>query len=136
QRRSMALAQLAPLAEVPGVSFVSLQKGPPSSQAREGPPGMALYDFTADIADFEDTAALVSWLDLVITVDTSVAHLAGGMGKPVWILSRFDGCWRWLVGRADSPWYPTARVSAQARPGNWDSVMAQVRDALPALRNL
>ena len=68
----------------------------------------------------------------MITVDTSVAHLAGALGKPVWVLSRFDGCWRWLNGREDSPWYPTARVFHQKAPGAWDEVMARVAAALAA----
>jgi len=83
-----------------------------------------------DIADFADTAALIENLDLVIAVDTSVAHLAGALGRPVWILSRFDGCWRWLNGREDSPWYPTARLFHQKAPGAWDEVIARLRDAL------
>ena len=91
---------------------------------------MDILDLTDELNDFADTAALVIEFDLVITVDTSVAHLAGAMGKPVWILSRFDGCWRWLLDRDDSPWYPTARlfanrpsatgqVSPRASPAPW-----------------
>jgi len=71
-------------------------------------------------------------LDLVISVDTSVAHLAGALGKPVWILSRFDGCWRWLLDRDDSPWYPTARLFRQRAPGDWDAVIARVAQELSA----
>ena len=130
RRRSLALSRLAPLAAVPGVRFVSLQKGPPALQAREAPQGMMLADFTDELDDFADTAALVAALDLVISVDTSVAHLAGGMGKPVWILSRFDACWRWLIDREDSPWYPTARLYHQPVAGDWDSVIARVAQAL------
>jgi ADP-heptose:LPS heptosyltransferase len=91
---------------------------------------MSLIDLTADLRDFGDTAALVQNLDLVITVDTSVAHLAGALGKPVWILSRYAGCWRWLNGREDSPWYPTARVFHQTEPGDWDDVVRRVKAAL------
>ena len=72
----------------------------------------------------DDTAALIETLDLVITVDTAVAHLAGALGRPVWILDRFDHCWRWLAGRSDTPWYPTARLFRQPAPGDWDSVIA------------
>jgi hypothetical protein len=72
----------------------------------------------------------VSALDLVISVDTAVAHLAGGMGKPVWILNRFDSCWRWLHGREDSPWYPTARLFNQPRSGDWSAVIDDVATAL------
>jgi len=118
-RRSMALATLGPLAEAPGVSFVSLQKGKSATQAAVPPPAMSLVDHTADLKDFADTAALIDNLDLVISVDTSVAHLAGGMGKPVWLLNRFDTCWRWLLDRDDSPWYPTLRQFRQPSPGDW-----------------
>ena len=132
-RRSMALATLAPLAEVSAVSFVSLQKGKPAAQAADPPTGMTLTDFTADLHDFADTAALIENLDLVISVDTSVAHLAGAMGKPVWLLNRFDTCWRWLLDRDDSPWYPSLRQFRQPTPGDWPSVIEGVRDALHRL---
>src|SRR5262249_2443052 len=113
RRRSMALRQLAPLADIPGVSFVSLQKGD-AAVATPGPPALPLHDFTTELDDFADPAALVAGLDLVITVDTAVAHLAGALGRPVWILNRFDACWRWLHDREDSPWYPTARLFRQS----------------------
>jgi tetratricopeptide (TPR) repeat protein len=129
-RRSIGLARLAPLAAVPGVSFVSLQKGPPAAQATTPPRGMALHDFTAELDDFADTAALVEALDLVISVDTAVVHLAGALGKPVWVLNRFDTCWRWLRDRTDSPWYPSLRLFAQTAPGDWDGVVASVATAL------
>jgi Flp pilus assembly protein TadD len=132
-RRSMALSALAQLAELARVSFVSLQKGKPAAQAADPPPGMSLTDFTADLSDFADTAALIDNLDLVISVDTSVAHLAGGMGKPVWLLNRYDTCWRWLLERDDSPWYPTLRQFRQPSPGDWQTVVAAVRDALHRL---
>jgi tetratricopeptide (TPR) repeat protein len=130
QRRSLSLAQLAPLADVAGVRFFSLQKDGPASQAANPPAGMALADLTDDLHDFSDTAALIANLDLVITVDTSVAHLAGALGKPVWILSRYAGCWRWLNHREDSPWYPTARLFHQPSPGDWESVVTWVAAAL------
>jgi tetratricopeptide (TPR) repeat protein len=129
-RRSVALDTMAPLAEAPGVTFVSLQKGPPAIQASAPPLGMTLVDFTHELRDFADTAALVDALDLVISVDTSVAHLAGALGKPIWLLNRFDNCWRWLVDRDDSPWYPTLRQFRQTTPGDWSGVMHLVRDAL------
>ena len=129
-RRSVTLAAMAPLAEVPGVSFVSLQKGAPSAQAADPPDGMVLGDFTAELNDFADTAALIDGLDLVISVDTSVAHLAGAMGKPVWVLNRYDTCWRWLLNRNNSPWYPTLRLFRQPSPADWDSVMRNVAKAL------
>jgi hypothetical protein len=132
-RRSIALATLAPLARVPGVSFVSLQKGPPAAQAAHPPAGMMLTDFTAELHDMAATAALIMTLDLVISVDTAVAHLAGGLGKPVWLLNRFDSCWRWLANRDDSPWYPTLRQFRQTTPGDWSSVVERVREELQRL---
>ncbi len=130
RRRSVGLAQLAPLAGVLGVQFVSLQKGNAAAQAAAPDVGVSLHDWTDELGDFADTAALIEALDLVITVDTSVAHVAGALGKPVWILNRFDGCWRWLLDRDDSPWYPTARLFRQPAPGDWDSVIAAVAAAL------
>jgi hypothetical protein len=130
KRRSITLAQYAGLADIPGITLISLQKGDPASQARTPPAGMVLHDWTDELADFADTADLVAALDLIITVDTAVAHLAGGLGKPVWILNRFDQCWRWLENRDDSPWYPTARLFRQSAPGNWDGVIDAVRRAL------
>ena len=130
QRRSLPLAQLAPLARLRGVDLVSLQKGEAASQARTPPPGMVIHDWTDWLQDFADTAALIEALDLVISVDTSVVHLAGALGKPVWVLNRFDTCWRWLIGREDSPWYPTARLFNQTSPGDWDGVVSRVAAAL------
>jgi hypothetical protein len=133
RRRSMALEQFAPLLGIAEVRFFSLQKGEPSEQACHPPTGMDLIDMTSDLHDFEDTAALVTNLDLVVSVDTSVAHLAGALGKPVWLLNRFDTCWRWLLNRDDSPWYPLLRQFRQPSPGEWDSVICGVRDALQHL---
>jgi tetratricopeptide (TPR) repeat protein len=132
-RRSIGLAALAPLAAIEGVHFVSLQKGPAASQAEDPPDGMVLHDFTAELGDFADTAALIEALDLVIGVDTAVVHLAGALGKPVWLLNRFDTCWRWLLDRDDSPWYPSLRQFRQPAPGDWTSVVARVAAALAAL---
>src|SRR4029077_20285184 len=101
----------------PGVSLVSLQKGQASTA--NPPPGLALHDFTAELHDFADTAALVDGLDLVIRVDTSVVHLAGAIGKPVWLMNRFDTCWRWLLDRTHSPWYPTLPPFPPAPPRQW-----------------
>ncbi|HXP98282.1 MAG TPA: tetratricopeptide repeat protein, partial [Telmatospirillum sp.] len=130
RRRSLSLSQLEPLLAMPGVSFVSLQKGSPAAQLTTVAPEIRPLDRMDDVSDFADTAALVANLDLVISVDTSVAHLAGALGKPVWILSRFDGCWRWLTDRDDSPWYPTARLFRQETPGEWKNVVARVAAAL------
>ncbi len=119
-RRSLPANALSVLAAVEGVRFVSLQKGPAP------PPGLALFDPMPACADFADTAAVVAALDLVIAVDTAVAHLAGALGKPVWLLSRFDMCWRWLQNRSSSPWYPTLSLYRQPRPGAWGDVLARV----------
>ena len=124
-RRSIGRAGLAPLAGVAGVQLVSLQYGS-AELAPDWPPGPTLFDPMAEMADFDDTASLVLALDLVVTVDSAVAHLAGALGRPVWVLSRYDACWRWLAGRRDSPWYPTLRLYRQPRPGNWDAVLAEV----------
>ncbi len=129
-RRSVRLARLAPLGAVAGVHFISLQKGVAGADTAEPPRGMVIHDWTDELRDFADTAALIEALDLVITVDTAVAHVAGALGRPVWILSRFDACWRWLDGRDDSPWYPTARLFRQTAPGAWDKVIGRICDAL------
>ena len=128
--KSMTLAQFAPLARVPDVVFYSLQKGEPAREADRPPAGMRLFDVANELRDFADSAALIAALDLVITVDTAVAHLAGALGKPVWNLVKFHGCWRWLVNRPDSPWYPTMRLFRQPDPGNWRSVAEAVASAL------
>jgi tetratricopeptide (TPR) repeat protein len=133
-RRNVSLALLEPLKH-PGIEFYSLQKGEPAeaelaSLVSCGWPGPRLEDFTAELSDFADTAALIEQLDLVISVDTSTAHLAGALGKPVWILNRYDSCWRWLCDRSDSPWYPTARLYRQERPNEWGSVIERVRSDL------
>jgi tetratricopeptide (TPR) repeat protein len=137
KRRSLPLEAFGPLAAIPGVTLYSLQKGPPAAQLLEvqarGWPGPPIVDLTGELKDFADTAALVANLDLVISCDTSTAHLAGGLGAPVWILNRFDACWRWLTDRDDSPWYPTARLFRQAAPGAWDGVIDRVTSDLSAL---
>jgi len=129
-RRNIPLAKLAPLRHI-DVDFFSLQKGEPAQTELAdllagGWDGPALQDFTGELDDFVETAALIEQLDLVISVDTSVAHLAGALGKRVWILNRFDSCWRWLLSRTDSPWYPTATLYRQETRGNWDGVVARV----------
>ena len=121
RRRSIAPDRLAPLFALPGLHFVSLQKGGPAA-----PGHFPLTDLMDEMTDFADTAALLATLDLVISVDTAVAHLAAALGKPVWLLDRFDPDWRWLTGRRDSPWYPTLRIYRQPQPGDWDSVIAEV----------
>ncbi|MEM5340658.1 tetratricopeptide repeat protein [Paraburkholderia azotifigens] len=130
-RRSMALDTLKPILDVPTVRFYSLQKGPAALRLRERPElASRVVDHTDEFDDFADTAAFVDNLDLVITVDTAVAHLAGALGKEVWIMNRLDTCWRWLLDRTDSPWYPGAKLFRQATLGDWSGVVEAVRDAL------
>jgi hypothetical protein len=118
------------------VVFISLQKGGAATQTKAPPEGMRLLDWTDKIEDFADTAALIECLDLVISVDTAVAHLAGAQGKPVWMLNRFDTCWRWFTQREDSPWYPTMRLFRQSRFMEWEPVMASVREQLQFLAQM
>jgi tetratricopeptide (TPR) repeat protein len=125
RRRSLNPALLAPLFTVPGATFFSLQKDGPAP-----PADFPLIDVMDEMRDFADTAALIETLDLVISVDTAIVHLAAALGKPVWVLERFDSCWRWLNGRRDSPWYPSIRLYRQKLPGDWDSVLTEVRGAL------
>jgi hypothetical protein len=133
RRRSMPFASLEPILNVRGCTFFSLQKGAAAATLKttraDGGAG-AIHDFTAEFHDFSATAAFIANLDAVITVDTAVAHLAGALGAPVWLLNRYDTCWRWLQGRSDSPWYPTVRQFRQSRPGDWSSVIAAAAAAL------
>jgi len=130
RRRSIPLEAFAPLADLRGVQWISLQKDAPAMHATQVPQGIQLLDLMEQVSDFGDTAAIISNLDLVISVDTSVVHLAGALGKPIWLLNRFDTCWRWLLDRDDSPWYPTLRQFRQNAPGDWESVIDRVRQAL------
>lgn len=129
-RRSTDLSTFAPLGDIPGVTFVSLQHGARSEQVKNPPAGMTILDNTEFFSDFHDTAALMENLDLVIAVDTAVVHVAAAIGRPTWMLSRFDGCWRWHGDRTDSPWYPTLRQFRQPRPGDWGTVMKSVANEL------
>lgn len=136
-RRNLPLEQLAPL-KMDGVRFISLQKGADSEAQlhrlqAEGWEGPAIEDPTALLGDFADTAALIENLDLVLSVDTSTAHLAAAMGKPTWMFSRLDGCWRWLEDRSDSPWYPTLRLYRQTEMARWAPVVDRVRADLERL---
>lgn len=128
---SYRLDVFAPLAEVGGIRFFSMQTGPESSQTP--PPNMPLVDYSAEIRDFADTAALVQHLDLVITVDTSAAHVVGALGKPVWVLIPWRTNFFWLLERTDSPWYPTARLFRQKRVDDWTAPVQEMRDALREL---
>ena len=129
-RRSARLADFAPLAGARAV-FVSLQAGPEAAEAAAPPPGLGLFDPMGAVRDFADTAAIAAALDLVISVDTAMVHLAGALGVPVFLLDRLDHCWRWLPGRADSPWYPGLRIFRQTRIADWSGPMAAIAAALP-----
>jgi Tfp pilus assembly protein PilF/ADP-heptose:LPS heptosyltransferase len=133
--RSCRLETYAPLVNIDGVTFYSLQKGAGSEQAKNPPNGMKLIDYMGEVIDFSDTAALIENLDLVISVDTSVAHLAGAMGKTVWTLIQYSPDWRWMLEREDSPWYPTMRLFRQPAFGDWDSVIEKVAHELRELRD-
>jgi len=127
--RSVPLDRLARLAEIPGVVLVNLQRGPEYRNWRETPgllPMIEVFDSDAVV----DTAATIAALDLVVTVDTMVAHLAGALGAPVWLMLHFAADWRWLLDRSDSPWYPTMRLFRQKRPGDWDAIVAEITTAL------
>ena len=128
--RSIALARLAPIFDLPGIQFISLQKGLRESDAQTLAGDPRLFDLSQHFTDFSDTAAAIAALDLVISVDTSVAHLAGALGKPLWVLLPFCPDWRWLLDRSDNPWYPTAELFRQPRPRDWDGVIDQVRQKL------
>jgi hypothetical protein len=128
RNRSLPVSKLATLAGVENIWLCSLQKGP------GGPAPFEMADWTHELNDFADTAALIAQLDLVICADTAVAHLAGAMGKRVWVLIPYLPDWRWLLDRTDSPWYPTMRIFRQPRPGDWETVIAQVVHELKSLK--
>ncbi len=135
--RSCRLLEFQAISDIPGVSYYSLQKGPGQEQADNPPPGMNLIriDRELDLTDrFVDTAALMTNLDLIISIDTSIVHLAGALGCPVWTLLCATPDWRWLQKGSDSPWYPTMRLFRQAKPRDWADVFSQVRDSLSLLQ--
>ena len=127
-RRSIPLESLAPLREVPDVQWISLQIGAPAPQ-----PPISLVDISAQIADFADTAALMANLDLIVTIDTAVAHLAGALGLHVWTLLPFAPDWRWMLGLEKNAWYPTMRLFRQPRPGDWGNVLKRIAAELNSL---
>lgn len=131
--RSCRLEEFAVMSATRGISWYSLQLGPGSEQASTLPKDMKLFDLTDRLHDFADTAALIEQLDLVISIDTAVAHLAAALGKPVYLILPFAPDWRWLLNRNDSPWYPTMRIFRQNEPGDWRGVMSRVHDALDRL---
>jgi len=128
--RSAPLASLARLFALPGNQFFSLQVGPRAVDLSQLAGGALMTDWAPYLRDFSDTAAALAALDLLITVDTSVAHLAGALGRPVWVLVPFAPDWRWLLARPDTPWYPTMRLFRQPAPGDWASAIAELAKAL------
>ena len=133
RKRSLPLTALAPLFELDGMRFYSLQKDVKAGDAATLTAARNLSDLAPDLGDFADTAAVIAQLDLVISADTAVAHLAGALDKPVWVLLPCAPDWRWLLDRADSPWYPGARLFRQPVIGDWDSVIRKVAGELRAL---
>jgi hypothetical protein len=130
-RRSLPREKIAPLLKASGVHWINLQKREVSDP--DSAPLTGMTDWTNDLTDFGHTAALVANLDLVICADTAVAHLAGAMGKPVWVMLPFVPDWRWMLEREDSPWYPTMRLFRQSSAGDWDGVIERVTEALRSL---
>lgn len=130
--RSVSLSTLAPIAALDGISLVALQMGRAQDEVAGYFGRAPLLGLGHQIADFTDTAAIVANLDLVVTIDTVVAHLAGAMGKPAWIMLPYSPDWRWLLDREDSPWYPTARLFRQPAPGQWGPVVECIAVALGA----
>ena len=132
--RSMALAHFAPLAAIPGVRLISLQKGDGAEQLQVLPPGMKVEtlgdDFDAGADSFLDAAAAMEACDLVVSSDTAIPHLAGALGRPVWIALRHSPEWRWFLSRSDSPWYPSATLFRQSRPGDWKDVFSAMTEKL------
>jgi hypothetical protein len=127
--RSVTLDRMAPLAAAGG-TFLALQKGRAAAQALDPPPGMRIERLDAEIADFEDTAAILAIADLLISVDSAPVHLAGALGRPAWVMLPFVPDWRWLLQREDSPWYPSLRLFRQPSRGDWGSVFQSIATEL------
>jgi tetratricopeptide (TPR) repeat protein len=134
RQRSVQLATLLPLLRTPGVTWIALQKGPAAEQLAALPSDVSVLDGSSHDRDLAETAALLFALDLVITTDTCIAHLAGAMGKPVWILLPHLSDWRWMQQSETTPWYPTAKLFRQRAPGDWDEVLERVMGKLSELR--
>lgn len=132
-RRSMTLDLFDPILKLQDFQFVSLQKGPPAEQVHDLPRNYNFVHITDEFDDFYDTCAVIKNCDLVITVDTSVAHAAASVGVPTWVFNRWDGCWRWFNHREDSPYYPSVRLFNQSRPGDWRD---PVREVVSELRKV
>ena len=132
--RTLRWSQLQPLTEIPGVALIALQKEVPASDRAEFPNGLGVLDLSAELGDFGDTAAVIECCDLVITIDSSAAHLAGALAKPAWVMLPWVPDWRWLLDREDTPWYPTLRLFRQPSRGDWTSTIARVGQELAALQ--
>ncbi|HTJ29098.1 MAG TPA: glycosyltransferase family 9 protein, partial [Acidobacteriaceae bacterium] len=130
RERSTTLSIFEPLLSLPGMRWVSLQKGPAARQIDHLPPHLRPLDASSSDVDLADTAATIAGLDLVITTDSAVAHLAGALGKPLWLLLPWQSDWRWMQEIATTPWYPTARLWRQPGPGDWAGLIEQIRQAL------
>jgi hypothetical protein len=133
--RSLRLEALRPLLQLPGLTFVSLQKGAAEAELDALPEGERVVRLGRALRDFADTACAVRELDLVVTIDTSVAHLAGALAAPTWVLLSHDACWRWGLEEHATPWYPTARLFRQPAPGEWRAVAERVACELARQRH-
>ena len=131
--RSLTLDMLAPLGEIREIAYYSLQRGSAARQTARPPFGMSITDLSGELRDFSDDAALMSNLDLVISIDTATAHLAGALGRRAWTLNHYPPNWRWLLGRDDCPWYPAMRLFRRQRNDTWENVIARVALALEQL---
>jgi hypothetical protein len=132
RQRSCTLQDVAPVLQIPGIAWYSLQTGDRSQELVQLPPDLRVQDLAPYLHDFGDTALLLDQLDLVLTVDTAVAHLAGALGQPVWVLLPAVPDWRWGLEGEQTPWYPTMRLFRQTRAGDWAAVMRHVVQTLVA----
>ena len=130
KRRSLSLIEMIPLLKIKDIQWISLQKDQASQQIEDLPPSLRPFSVMNEVKNFNETAAIIDGLDLVITIDSSIAHLAGSLGVTVWLLNRYDGCWRWLKDQKTSPWYSSMRIFNQEKIGDWSSVIAEVRHSL------
>jgi len=131
--RSMKLSDFSPLAH-PDIQYLAIQKGPAAAQALTPPQGMNIVSLDQEIKDFDDTAAILCVANVLVSVDSSPVHLAGALGRPAWVMLPFFPDWRWLMGREDTPWYPTVKLFRQSERGKWSEVLDRLSDALKTLR--
>jgi hypothetical protein len=130
RQRSIALDMLAPFGAVPGVALIALQKGPAAAQAAGWRGAAPLLVLDPELTDFDDTAAILFNVDLLVCVDTSLGHLAGALGRPAWVMLPYAPDWRWLTARSDSPWYPSLRLFRQPAPRDWGTLIGTVAGEL------